>query len=110
MTATTQARGRLLRDLDGYAAAFVADHVRRGNADEGCAQAEVDRLVLLAHLIARGVAGWAALIGRLQLAPLRELEAEQARAQVLEAVFDDVLEPAALRVMIAALRLRRGGG
>ncbi|MGI9168998.1 MAG: hypothetical protein ACR2FH_02310 [Caulobacteraceae bacterium] len=91
--------------FDAHVEAFVAeaaDSVERGGS---LARDDVGRLSGLAVNLATALADWRGLLNALEVPPRAAFDERRAGALLLESVFDDLLAPAAWRVLAAALDL-----
>jgi len=88
----TDSRGELLRAFDAHAQAFAAP-------------GEIARLTGLAAALAASIADWNGRLDRLDVGRCAPFDADRATALVLESVFDEVLTPAAWRVLAAAVEI-----
>ena len=102
-------RGDRLRTLDAAREAFVEACAGRFEAGRTAALGEVETLDALARAIAKSLASWRPVFQRLDLARVADLEIRRAGALLMESVFDDVIEPDAWRVLLAALDLAEPG-
>ncbi|MBA3812681.1 MAG: hypothetical protein H0X27_13760 [Caulobacteraceae bacterium] len=98
-------RADRLRALDALREAFVEACAERFEGGGGVAGSEIEVLAALSGAIAESVASWGRLLRRLDFAREGALDPRRAGALVLEAVFDDLVEPHAWRVLAAALDL-----
>ncbi|MGH7022249.1 MAG: hypothetical protein ACREEB_01515 [Caulobacteraceae bacterium] len=83
--------------LNASAAELTEACVERFEAGGRVAELELRTLASLAAAIGRSVGEWRALTAQLELA--RALDVPRAAALILETVFDEVLAPAAWRVL-----------
>lgn len=97
--------GDRLRALDAARQAFVDACAGRFEAGGGMAAGEVETLSALSRAISHSVASWGRLFRRLDLAVDGVFDARRAGQLVLEAVFDDLVEPRAWGVLAAAFDL-----
>jgi|SRR5665213_712869 len=102
MSISHDPRGGALHAFDAHARALSADLALRFELGERIAGAEIETLSALARGIAASVAAWGELARGLNAPPF---DGRRAGVLVLEVVFDELLDPAAWRVLAAALEL-----
>jgi hypothetical protein len=105
MTASSDPRGAALHALDAQSSAFRLESARRLELGAASAARDVDQLIAIAERLAADVRVWDAMLRRSSVALETPLDLARAGALVVECVFDEVLEPAATRVLVAALDL-----
>ena len=104
----TDPRGAALRAFDAAAAAFTEDCLRRcGVGGEG-AHGEVRKLADLGERLAADLTAWGQVVTELHMARHAPLRPGRAGQLLIESIFDEVLEPDATRLLIAALDLAWG--
>ncbi|MGI9170222.1 MAG: VOC family protein [Caulobacteraceae bacterium] len=91
--------------LDAHVEAFVAEAIEGVELGGRLARDDVARLSRLAAVLAAGLADWRGALDALEVAPRAGFDERRAGALLLESVFDDLLAPAAWRVLAAALDL-----
>jgi hypothetical protein len=98
-------RGGRLRAFDAHSRDFLAYAAPRLEDGEQLARADIDRLAALADQVVRSLVQWRERLAQVELAVRRPLSVPLAARLVTEAVFDDLLEPEATRVLAAAIDL-----
>lgn len=98
-------RGDLLRAFDAHAGAFVAASGRSIDLGARLAAGDVAALTGLADALAASLADWGRRLEGLDPARRGAFDETRAASLLLESVFDEVLTPAAWRVLAAALEL-----
>jgi hypothetical protein len=98
-------RGKFLNSFDGFAADFSRESAARVAAGRATAAADLTVLVDLARELAADVRAWTDFVGRLDVASPGGLAPRRAADMVLETVFQEVLTPAAWRVLATAVEL-----
>jgi hypothetical protein len=105
MSSIARPRAHLLRDYDAYAAEFTQECLCAREAGAHVADADLQRLMVLARAVLDAVRGWTALAESLEFGESVALDVDRAAAIVLETVFDDILETSAWRVLAAGVAL-----
>jgi hypothetical protein len=100
-------RGQRLHAFDAHAQAFMAAAAEGAQLGAHLSRGEIAHLTDLAGAIAASLAEWLRRLEPLDLARRTPFDNERAGAPVLESVFDDLLTPAAWRVLSAAFDLAR---
>jgi hypothetical protein len=96
-------RTRRLRAFDAHSRDFLAAAAPDLESGEQLARADIDRLAALAELVVRSLVQWRDRLSAVEVAVRRPLSVPLAARLVTEAVFDDLLEPEATRVLAAAM-------
>ena len=98
-------RGAALAAFDASAREFSAECAARHEAGAAQAACDTHRLAALAERLADDVAAWGRIVNELDVARQTPLAPNRAGQLVAETVFDEVLDPGAVRVLTAALDL-----
>jgi hypothetical protein len=98
-------RGKVLHSFDGFAADFSRESAAQVAAGRATAAADLALLLDLAHDLAADVRSWTDFVGRLGVASPGGFTPRRAADMVLETVFEEVLTPAACRVLATAVEL-----
>jgi hypothetical protein len=98
-------RGKVLHSFDGFAADFSRESAARFAAGRATAAADLAALLDLARDLAADVRSWTDFVGRLGVAAAGGLAPRRAADMVLETVFEEVLTPAAWRLLATAVEL-----
>jgi hypothetical protein len=98
-------RGQRLHAFDAHAQTFLVAAAESAEHGARLSRREIAHLTDLAGAIAASVAEWLRRVEPLDLARRIAFDDERAGALVLESVFDDLLTPAAWRVLSAAFDL-----
>jgi hypothetical protein len=99
------ANQRSLRALQSLTGEFISDGAAWFEDGRALAVNDVARLEALASRLSGDLADWITALEGLDLACRRAPDVFRASRLLLESVFDEALEPAALRVLAAALDL-----
>lgn len=104
VAAADDPRGARLRAFDAQCRDFALD-AARGSLEAAATEADIGRLAALAGSLAAAATDWRRAVAALDLAREAEISAPRAARLVAETVFDEVLTPAACRVLVSALAL-----
>jgi hypothetical protein len=96
-------RSALLNALDAFATEFTRECASRAEHGANLAEHDIEQLTDLARSLASEIVDWRQALSGLYVSRRQQLEQRNAGCIVLEAVFDDALEPSAFRVLRAAL-------
>lgn len=105
MQSSPDPRGKVLQSFAGYAADFSRESGTRVAAGRDTAAADLAVLMDLARDLAADVRSWIGFLDRLGVASPGGLAPRRAVDLVLETVFEEVLTPAAWRVLATAVEL-----
>ena len=97
-------RGARLRAVDRSAADLRRDYRERFEAGDAAATADLATLTELARVLASDLSHWCAFVARLH-GSVGVADPGRFRNLVVETVFDDLISPAALHLLAAAVDL-----
>jgi hypothetical protein len=98
-------RARRLAAFDAHSRDFLDEARRSADAGDHLARRDIEGLTALADHVVRSLANWRDRLDRLELCARAPMSVALAARAVTEAVFDDLLEPDATRVLAAAIDL-----
>jgi hypothetical protein len=98
-------RGRRLAAFDAHCCEFVDEARRNVEAGESLARQEIEGLTRLADQVVASLGLWRERANRLDLSLRAPFSVTEAARVVAETVFDNVLQPEATRVFVAAINL-----
>ncbi len=101
-------RGEYLRLFDSCVAEFTRDCAVRFEGGTALAALDVQRLAALAKRLTQDITDWSQALKAMDLAVRDPLPPRRAAEIVVECVFDDSLNPAATRVLTAAIAMSWG--
>jgi hypothetical protein len=101
----TDRRGVALRALDDHVRDFTQACAARFEAGSALARADVDRLVTLAERLTSDIQTWNQALLALEVSRDGAFDPARTGQVIVECALDDVLTPAAARVLAAALDL-----
>jgi hypothetical protein len=105
MMTASDLRGATLRAFDNHAHDFTRECATRYETGAALAAGEIDRLAALADRVASDIAAWSKTINELEMSRHGAFQPVCVGQSILECAFDDLLAPAATRVLAAALDL-----